>query len=123
MPKRLPKNRMHVDPGSALFIQVMKNMPVLAPEHEAFVSRAVRETSLLTMVGVPHTEDDVEQENSRRQEEDEDVTELNQPDGADEQENTLAAQIKAANGKRKLYRQHTGTEVQWFPHDNAIEFY
>ena len=32
------------------------------------------------------------------------------------------ALVSAVKKKRKLYRQLTGTEVPWFPHDNAIEF-
>ena len=31
------------------------------------------------------------------------------------------ALVSAVKKKRKLYRQLTGTEVPWFPHDNAIE--
>merc|ERR1712004_134508 len=31
------------------------------------------------------------------------------------------ALLSAAVKKRKLYRQVTGTEVPWFPHDNDIE--
>ena len=41
-PKHMPKNRMFADGGSSLFDQVMKNVPVLAPSQQAFVSRAVR---------------------------------------------------------------------------------
>mgnify|MGYP000273262063 CR=1 FL=1 len=49
VPKTMPKNRMHVDTGSSLFNQVVKNVPVLAPSLQAFVSRVVRETSLGSM--------------------------------------------------------------------------
>jgi hypothetical protein len=62
MPKNQPKNRLFVEPGSSLFNQIMRNVPVLAPKSQAFVAKAVWEASLLTMVGVPHTEDAEEME-------------------------------------------------------------
>ena len=118
VPKNMPKNRMYVDAGSSLFNQVMKNVPVLAPRHQALVPRAVRETSLMSMVGVPHNEDDGEQEKLKLLQEDDDGTGLHQPHGADQQDKALvAAQMK----KRKLYRQFSGTEVPWFPHDNDVD--
>ena len=39
MPKGLAKSRVHVDPGSTLFNQVARNVPVLAPKHQALVGR------------------------------------------------------------------------------------
>jgi hypothetical protein len=118
VPKNMPKNRMYVDAGSSLFNQVVKNVPVLPPKHQAFVSRAVRETSLISMVGIPHNEDDGEKEKQKLLADDDDNTELNQPDGADQQNRPIvAAQVK----KRKLYRQLSGTDVPWFPHDNDME--
>ena len=43
---------------------------------------------------------------------------LHQPEDADEQDKArMVAMVK----KRKLYRQLTGQEVPWFPHDNDIE--
>jgi hypothetical protein len=117
VPKNMPKNRMYVDAGSSLFNQVLKNVPVLAPRHQAFVSRAVRETSLMSMVGVPHSEDNGEQEKLKLLQEDEDGTVLDQPHGADQQDKAHYA----AQRKRKLYRQLSGTNVPWFPHDNDME--
>ena len=64
-PKRIPKKRMYVDGGSSLFNEVMENVPLLAPQHQAFVHRNVRATSLLSMVGVPHDEDQGEQQESK----------------------------------------------------------
>ena len=61
MPKSMPKVRMYVDPGSPLFNQVVRNVPVLAPKHQALVGRDVRETSLTSMTGIPHHEDKDEQ--------------------------------------------------------------
>ena len=61
-PKCIPKNRMYVDTGSSLFNEVIKHVFVLAPHQQAFVPREVRATSLLTMVGVPHDEDQSEQQ-------------------------------------------------------------
>ncbi len=61
-PKRIPQNRMYVDTGSSLFNEVMSNVLALAPNLQAFVPREVRATSLLSMVGVPHDEDQGEQQ-------------------------------------------------------------
>ena len=122
VPKNKPKNRMFVDAGSSLFNQVVKNVPVLAPKHQAFVCREVREISLQTMAGVPHDEDAEEQEKLTRKALDGDGEGLNQPEEADakdaqDQVKELVAQVK----KRKLYRQLSGTEVPWFPHDNDMD--
>ena len=118
VPKNMPKSRMYVDAGSSLFNQVVKSVPVLAPQHQALVSKAVRETSVTSMVGVPDIEDVVEQEKLWVLQEDDAGTGLHQPDGAEGQDKALvAAQMK----KRKLYRQLSGTEVPWFPHDNDME--
>ena len=91
-------------------------MPVLAPRQQAFVSRAVRETSLNSMAGVAHDEWVGEQEEV-------DGTGLNQPDNAVAED--TVAEDKAAKAarkkKRKLYKHISGTDVPWFPHDNAID--
>ena len=120
VPKNMPKNRMFVDAGSPLFNQVVKNVPVLAPKHQAFVCREVRETSLQSMAGVPHDEDAEEQEKITLTV---DVEEgLNQPEEADAKDaQTQVKELVAQVKKRKLYRQLSGTEVPWFPHDNAME--
>jgi hypothetical protein len=92
MPKAMPKNRMYVDKGSGLFNQVVKYVPVLAPSLQTFVSRELRETSLLSMVGVPHDEDDGEQQKLQRlQQEDDDGTGLHQQDKADVEDRSRAA--------------------------------
>jgi hypothetical protein len=118
-PKKMPKNRMHVDVGSPLFNAVVKNVPMLAPRDQAFVSREVRETSLISMVGVPDNEDIGEQEKLKLlPPEDDDGERLHQPEEADRSAKVLVA---AKNTKRELYRKLSGTEVQWFPHDNSIE--
>jgi hypothetical protein len=71
------------------------------------------------MVGVPHDEDDGEQQKLQQlQQEDDDGTGLHQQDKADVEDISRAAtKIK----KRRLYKQLSGTAVPWFPHDNAIE--
>ena len=51
-PKSAPLARMYVDEGSPLFNEILRNVPVLAPKHQALVPKAVREKSLETMVGV-----------------------------------------------------------------------
>ena len=66
MPNNMPKKREYVDGGNPLLNEVVKNVPVLSPKHQALVSRKIRETSLTTMVGVDHTEDDEEKETIKR---------------------------------------------------------
>ena len=118
VPKNMPKQRMFVDIGSSLFNQVLKNVPVLAPKHQAFVSRPVREKSLFSMVGIAHTEDDSEKKKLQKMEEDDDTQGLHQPDVVVQQDKDLVVDAKK---KRKLYRQISGTNVPWFPHDNDME--
>ena len=65
MPK-MPKERQFVDVGSSLFQEVMRNVPVLNPRHQAFVSRDVRETSLMSMAGTPNIEFTAELERERK---------------------------------------------------------
>ena len=61
MPKNKPATRMHVDPGTSLFNQVVKSVPVCPPKLYAFVSREVREASLTSMLGIPDCDDQEEQ--------------------------------------------------------------
>ena len=120
-PKIMPKARHYVDSGSFLFNQVMKNVPVLAPKHQAFVCRAVREESIASMVGVPHDRDECEREKLEHDAaaDDDDAVTQTQPGAELNRPCTtlLQAQIK----KRKLYKQLSGTEVPWFPHDNDMD--
>ena len=60
--KNAPKTRMHVDAGSPIFNQVVRNVPVLHPRHQHLVSKEVREASLATMVGTPDAQDRTEKE-------------------------------------------------------------
>jgi hypothetical protein len=92
---------------------------VLAPNLQAFVSREVRKTSFISMVGVPHDEDHGEhQKLMLLQAEDDDDTGLHQQVKADPEDRSRAAtNIK----KRTLYKELSGTDVPWFPYDNAIE--
>ena len=118
MPRHLPRKRQYLDPGSPLFNQLMRNVPVLAPRHQALVSRAVRDTSLNSMIGVASVEDENEKEKKQQDDEIDERAPLNQQSGPKPEDiAVLAAQVK----KRKLYRQHTGTDVPWFPHDNDFD--
>ena len=51
-PKQLAKTRVFVDPGTPVFNEVVRNVPVLSPKSHALVSREIRETSLQAMIGV-----------------------------------------------------------------------
>ncbi len=83
VPKTMPKNRMHVDAGSGLFNQVMKHVPVLAPILQSFVKKDVREISLGSMTGVPHDEDDGEQQKLKQLHHEDDDGTLNQQEKAE----------------------------------------
>ena len=52
LPKHVAKTTVHVDGGSPVFNEVVRNVPVLPQKSHAWVSREVRETSLKAMVGV-----------------------------------------------------------------------
>ena len=116
-PQSMPKARLYVDEGSLLFNEVVRNVPVLAPKYQALVPKAVREKSLETMVGVPG--DDGGDDNAQ------DPGDVEtQPSAAELEElanKQAKALVDAQMNKRKLYRQTTGTNVPWFPHDNDIE--
>ena len=58
VPISMPITRMYVDAGSKLFISTVRNVPVLAPTMQALVSREVRETSLASMLGEPHKDEE-----------------------------------------------------------------
>ena len=109
----MPATRLYVDAGSKLFLSTLRNVPVLAPTMHALVSREVRETSLASMLGEPHINEEEETLHGLLQPEEEELPEA-EPDPA---KALVAAHVK----KRKFYRQLTGDEVPWFPHDNAPE--
>ena len=116
VPKTMPKFRQNVDAGSPLFNQVVRNVPVLAPKHHAYVSKAVRQTSLATMTGVPQCDDPAEKAKLQSQSSD-DGPGLHQPAVTLPPPEAAVDAVK----KRKLYRQASGQEAQWFPHDNDPE--
>ena len=120
-PKQLAKMRAHVDGGSPVFNEVVRNVPVLPQKNHALVSRDIRDASLQTMIGVCVSEVEAKDPDyvAPPPNDDEDAATAEGADAA------TAAQEKAmvqqAIKRRKLYRQVTGTEVPWFPHDNDIE--
>ena len=101
LPTNLPKHRVYLDAGSPLYCEVMLKAPVVAPKDLAFVAKEVRDTSLATMSGISvNTGADTDDQGA-----------ASASTGGD----TLIQHVK----KRKLYRQATGTEAVWFPHDNS----
>ena len=116
MPRTMPKHRMYVDPGSPLFNQVVRNVPVLAPKHQALVGGDVRDESLASMTGVPHHEDKAERERESRDA----FAGLDQPATSVSTDLEQSSLVAAVMKKRKLYKQLTGSEVPWFPHDNDM---
>ena len=125
-PKQMAKIRQFVDAGSPLFNEVMRNVPVLPQKSHALVPKQVRETSLASMVGQCVAEVEAEEREKLGY-----CHPLQEDEGADcgaEARDEAATAVRpekalvtAAVKKRKLYRQLTGTEVPWFPHDNDIE--
>ena len=51
IPTQLPGLRQFIDNGSSLFMQTVRNVPVLAAKMQALVSREVKETSIFAMLG------------------------------------------------------------------------
>jgi hypothetical protein len=116
LPKGRPAKRMYVDAGTSLFNQIVKNVPVLEPCKQAFVSKVVRDISLCSMVGVTNSELQRGVTNSELQ--------RNAKGGADRQDPPRdggAELNQPEKKKRKLFRQMSGTHVPWFPHDNNSE--
>ena len=124
LPDMLPKNRQYVDKDTPLYHEVMLRVPVIAPKDLTFVGKDVREMSLRTMGGVAAPEDDQQDGFGAGSVADgsgagepaagaDSVTESANPGGS----LNFAHHVK----RRRLYRQTTGTEVAWFPHDNAAD--
>jgi hypothetical protein len=131
MPSNHPKIRKFVDPGSGLFQQVMKSVPVLAPKNHAYVSKQVRDASRQGMIGTSHDEDPAEIEKKQIDEEEAasaaretghiDPAVADQPIDAQAESAEDAAKVAVNVRKRKLYKQVLGTEVEWFPHEIDID--
>ena len=113
LPTGLPKERRYVDAGSRLYNEVVLKVPVIAPKDLAFVDKSVREQSLTTMAGIADTPADPLPDSGDAPP----AANSAASEGAVAEPVDLVKHIK----KRKLYRQATGTEVPWFPHDNAPE--
>ena len=91
----------------------VRNVPVLSPKKQALVSREIREKSLEAMVGMDVLEAEAKDPDhvpSTPVEEEDDAETANA--------SAEALVLNAGRKKRKLYRQVTGSEVPWFPHDN-----
>ena len=118
MPKDLLVSRAYVVIGSRLFVQTIRNVPVLAPKNQAFVDRHVREQSLATMAGQSSTEDPQEKAKAEQEKAAVSAEKEKEKEQEEKQEqDTVRSHVK----RRKLYRNLTGTEVPWFPHDNDPE--
>ena len=124
LPEMLPKNRQYVDKDTPLYHEVMLKVPVIAPKDLTFVGKEVREISLRTMGGVVAPDDDQQDGPGAG----------SAPDGSGAGSAAAGADAVADSAnpggstnfahhvkRRRLYRQTTGTEVAWFPHDNAAD--
>ena len=125
IPKHLPKIREHVDAGTNVWCEVVKNVPVLHQKNHALVSKQIREQSLQSMIGTCITEMEAKERQADGQPAPENPDEDDAADTAAGDAATAGPPEKklvdAALRKRKLFRQLTGTEVPWYPHDNDIE--
>ena len=92
-------------------------MPVLAPKNQSMVSRETRDASLANMIGVPHQDDDGEKEKLARMAAEQLSGDAAAPQAVSAERALVASCLK----KRKLYKQLSGTDVPWFPHDNDME--
>ena len=115
----MPKMRKYVDVGSALFSEVVMNVPMLDPRFHAMVTREVREQSLAAMQGRPSNEDSKEAERENRLVEGESGLGERQVDAGGQEEARQEVRSRAFK-RRKLYKQESGDEVPWFPHDNDM---
>ena len=98
--------------GISLYDQVVTKVPPCAPKDLAFVDRHVRETSLRSMGSCTAAEDC-------------DGGLDGFEGGVESAPAVVAVETKSIVqhvNKRRLYRQSTGEEVPWFPHDNSAEF-
>ena len=82
---------------------------MLAPNLQAFVPGEARETSLSSMVGVPHDEDDGEQQKLNQLHHEDDDGTLNQPEKAE-----VISRAATDISTRRLYKQLSGTDAPWF---------
>ena len=113
-PITLPKKREYVDHGSAMFVSVVRNVPVLAPKHQSMVSREAREQSVAGMIGTPHEDDDAEKAKLQREAAEPGQEETLVDEKADR--NLVVSCIR----RRKMHK-HNDTMLPWFPHDNDME--
>ena len=98
-----------MDPGSSLFFKLVKSVPLLAPKHQAMVSKAARDTSVANMIGTPQDTDAWEAE-KLRWEQDEGGSD-DEPEAGSAESNIVTACYK----KRKIYKQTSESLVPWFP--------
>ena len=108
---KLKKERRFVDQGSLVYVNSIRNVPVLSPKNQAYVSKEVRDESLRAMVGSVEPEDLDDEANSQG---------LLEDDGLHQPKNSARIMENAVK-RRKLYRQVSTDMVQWFPHDNDLD--
>ena len=124
LPDGLPKSRQYVDKETPLYTEVMLKVPVVAPKDLTFVGKEVREASLRTMGGIVAPDD--EQQDGLG------AASALEDKGADAAPGAASVPVDSADlggsttfarhvKRRRLYRQTTGTDVAWFPHDNAAD--
>ena len=98
--------RQYVDAGSNLFVEIMRNVPVLSQKNHSLVSRSVREISLQSMVSTDVTEEEAKEPDYQARlglDDEEPATgEAATAQGADAAPEK--ALVSAAIRKRKLYR-------------------
>ena len=117
-PEGLPRSRQYVDKDTPLYNEVVLKVPVIAPKDLTFVGKDVREVSLRTMGGV--VAEDIEEQDgfgAGSAPDDQGAASAPAADQGEGEQTNFAQHVK----RRRLYRQTTGTDVAWFPHDNAAD--
>ena len=114
IPKNMPKERQYVDAGTALYINSMLKVPVLAPKDLTFVDREVLATSMKSMGGMQEVAASAAGDMDDPMDLDPVAASAALEDGQAGSD-SLVQHVK----KRRLYRHATGEEVEWFPLDNA----
>lgn len=109
LPRDLAKTRLHVDKGSATYVNYLTKVPVCSPGELALVSRDVKEATMAWSVAAAPKEGghDVSSESGSGE------------DHAVVEPETIRRKYAKRNSGRALLRQASKDEVIWFPYDNS----
>ena len=121
LPKGMPRSRLYVDKDTSMYNDVVLKVPVVAPKDLTFVGKEVREISLRTMGGVLAPEPDAFCKDDEGAGPDDGAVSAAVTGAAAQSDPEYHAKVSQHVKRRRLYRQVSGTDVAWFPHDNAAD--